>query len=238
MKCFSFIVFIFMLVTSAIADDYIVMPSKSTQEKLKLGDIVYVEVLNKTGGKVFNGRRLGSLLYVLDKDEKNVYRVIVSPENKKKNDMTPNPDTFELRGFQFEKSLENYTKDFETDLKEYEIEYDGYKKYIIYLIAIFVFPFLMKGLLIIIRLSQKKRERLRKKRQLKSIILKAKTREELEKVYQYKSQIKEYINIEDRYMDEFIQAMNEIQYKKRWTEKDISMISNVVSSFKKEISGI
>ena len=83
MKCFKFIFVLLLVSFSTFADDYVAMPSQAVEESLKLGDILYVEVINKSGNKVFDGKRIGNLLYVLDKTDKNTFRVIVSPENTK-----------------------------------------------------------------------------------------------------------------------------------------------------------
>lgn len=242
MKCFNslltILVLFFFVPLHTLADEYVVMPSQKIEESLKLGDILYVEVINKTGNKVFTGKRMGSLLYVLDKDEKNVYRVIVSPENTQKKLDREEQDKFELSGFKFEKSLENYSQNFETEFKEYDIEEASYTKYIVYLIIIFLLPFGIKYTLMLLKALEKKKKRQARKKWLRNMILKAKTREELEKVYQYKKEIKEYLKLEAENIEDFIQQMNDIQYKRRWNEDDVSKISKVVGRFKKDVSGI
>ena len=238
MKCFKFIFVLLLVSFSTFADDYVVMPSQAVEESLKLGDILYVEVINKSGNKVFDGKRIGNLLYVLDKTDKNTFRVIVSPENTKNKKIEPNADTFELSGFKFEKGLDNYTQNFELDLKQYELEEASYKRYLIYLLIIFLSPFALKYFLIFLRKYEKKQKQRLKRKRLKTMILKAKTREELERVYQYKREIKEYLKIEEDNLEDFLREMNNIQYKKRWSEEDIGSISKVVSKFKKDVSGI
>lgn len=236
MKCFKIFIAIFFVSFCAMADNYLVIPHDKTKATLKLGDIVYVEIINQDGQKKFQGEKVGGILHVLGNTNEDVYRTIVAPENPKNKKQTT--DKFELRGFEFGKGVDNMTQNFETADIDYVVEASAKQKYYLILILLFLLPFLIKGFFQLAKKLEEKKKIKIKKAKLRKLILSAKTREELEKVYYYKKEIEEYLKIEESIFNLFKDDMNNIQYKKRWDEDDITRISKTVGEFKKDVSGV
>lgn len=237
MKCYK-LLFILLLSYSSFADTYLVIPHDKGEAQIKLGDILYVEIINQDGDRPFSGEKVAGVFHVLDKIEKNTFRVIVSPQNPQNRKKNKNLDKFEMRGFNFEKGSNNITQEFLTSDIDYDLSQESLRKYIYIIIILFLLPFLFKLLIKYTRSLEEKKKLAIKRKRLKSLILKAKTREELENVYLYKKEIDKLLKVNKETLTQFTQDMNSIQYKQRWTEDDINKISKIVGEFKKDVSGI
>ena len=236
MRCFKFLFLIF-ISFQIYADTYLVMPTNAVTAEVGVGDILEVEVINQDGNEVsLKENRLGKIFYILEKIEKNSYRVVVSP-NKSADKDKVEMNIFEYRGFKFNQDLENFTNEYVTkeidiDLENVTINYT-YDIVLILVITIIVWygPRLYR------KYNEKKKIKQRKKFLIKKIN-NIKTRNDIEEIYKYKKEWKDLFEISGETYKQIIQKINTIQYKKSWNDEDRNIANKAIKKLKGLISGI
>jgi hypothetical protein len=240
-KCFSLLIFIFWS-SVTLADSYLVMPKNKVSEEIQLGDILEIEVINQDNNTTeLTSKRVGPAFYILETLDNKTYRVVVSPERKKTPTNTTDKvevDKFEYRGFKFSKDLANLTNEYV--FKKIDLELTKESKTKIYLTIIFILALI--ALYVwgprLYNAYKKKRKIEARKKFLKSKIQAIKSRKDIEEIYKHKNEINELFNLENKVYKEFVNDMNQIQYKKSWSEEDKIIASKAVKNLREVANGI
>lgn len=236
MRCFKFLFLIF-ISFQIYADTYLVMPTNAVTAEVGVGDILEVEVINQDGNEVsLKENRLGKIFYILEKIEKNSYRVVVSP-NKSADKDKVEMNIFEYRGFKFNQDLENFTNEYVT--KEIDIDLENVTiNYTYYIVLILVITIIVwYGPRLYRKYNEKKKIKQRKKFLIKKIN-NIKTRNDIEEIYKYKKEWKDLFEISGETYKQIIQKINTIQYKKSWNDEDRNIANKAIKKLKGLISGI
>jgi hypothetical protein len=90
--------------------------------------------------------------------------------------------------------------------------------------------------------SKKKRgqpaEKGLRKDELENILAKGKSRRDFEKIYELRNQIKEKCHFDDKALHKFLRRIEEIQYKRSWTEDELSSLSSMKETIGRGEHGI
>ena len=236
MRCFKFL-FLLFISFQIYADTYLVMPTNAVTAEVGVGDILEVDVINQDGNEVsLKENRFGKIFYVLEKIEKNSYRVVVSPKKSADKDKVEK-NIFEYRGFKFNQDLENFTNEYVT--KEIDIDLENvtinYTDYIILILVITIIVWY--GPRLYRKYNEKKKINQRKKFLINKINT-IKTRNDIEEIYKYKKEWKDLFEINGETYNQIIQKINTIQYKKSWNDEDRNIANKAIKKLKGLISGI
>lgn len=205
----------------AIAQEYIVS-IKNTVELVPGQEVE--AIISRVDGRerveYFEGQILADVLYVLeDKKEKTLFLVKSQSSQTKKKDL----NRFEIQGAEFkDKKIET---NFTLFPNKYEYSNKKSRRNIFFItLAILIF------MIIIIKLKNKhsKKKRIKSQREkLLAIIIGAQSREDFEKIYILKEQVKDSLEYNKKHFETFCTVLNSIQYKAQWNQEEKKKIKEI-----------
>ena len=237
MICFKLIIFFFLYTTVIFADGInalnFVTTKDNKSEELKIGSIhtVKVEFEKSINLNSFQNKFINSSMYVLDvKKDTREFVVFVGMPNDKL------PNTFEMKNITIGK-LESQPPQSFAILDTPYIEEGDESEVLDYIIwglfgTISLVCLWFVGLYFY-RKYQKKMILRKKAAKLVSLIQKVETRNEFEKIYKHKKDFSKFTKIDHSLLDEYINVLNEIQYKKEWTDTDYKNIEKCLQKIQR-----
>lgn len=227
MKCFSILVIIlFGFINNTIANTLI----PYNENNLEAGEFLWIEVKTKKSAddlKSLINRRIHDNFFVKDfkiENGKKLFYVVTLNSSKK-------PDTYDfiIKGFNI-KSLQIMDQNYTVLSSDYKrnIQENITQKLLIYIVisfAILVIFFIIYKKIKYRRMVRQKT--LAESEYLKSIVSNCKTREDIEKIYKNRKEIRSKLNIEYKIFDNLIQQLDEIQYKKDWSTEELNSLIEI-----------
>jgi hypothetical protein len=234
--------FLFLLLISNLTLAAEVKLFSTTSDKVSRGEIVKFNIettLEVNELLKYQNSRVDELLYILsikETDKGIVAEAIIAEKGVKEKFEKPN-DQFFIYNLDFVPTKKN-------SIKELIVLYTDKKSSTNILISILIaLSFLV--LIFLIYYIKNRKQNIRKKLELKKwkenqdhFIIKlkdAKSRKDIEDIYMETNKLNEFFELGKNELDQFINIMNKIQYKKSWTENELEEALKVYKSFHSSI---
>ena len=214
-------------------------------DEVKTGDIVSFKVQTEKSFEsllLYKNKKVGKILYVLDLtlEGENIYmRAILAPIEKEPTDKEnlakkkKPEDTFLINNLNYREEQIPPLKDFVV-LPGPEVFLSEKTKKNIFLVVCFFLVVLVSlvSRKLFLKSKKKKRILLRKKKKL-LMIQDAKTKEDFEKIYRNRKDILNDIEFDEKKLKEFIETINDVQYKKSCTPEELEKLKLKYMNFSK-----
>ncbi len=231
--CRIFFVFIFFINIATAQEDKtksLVIPINGDKQDLNIGEIYPVKIQSSKGTqelKSYKNKFINSSMYVLEYIEPNSYIVFINTPKKAKNENT----FFEPSGFNIREMQGQPPQSFailDTPFKDEEKTNNLYQYIVIAIIVFFLLIIMYISIPYMIKKIKKRKYVALRKKELQAILENVQERKQFEKIYQYKKDFKKYTKIDIESLDNYIDELNTIQYKKDWSDEDFLKMKKTI----------
>ncbi|MEX1098969.1 MAG: hypothetical protein WEB87_01000 [Bacteriovoracaceae bacterium] len=207
--------------------------------KAATGDVLEVTIKPENGeNKIpkLQGKRIGGVFYVIEQEGDKLSVMVANPQSVE--EANPSGENkFLLKGFDITYKKTPNLKEFLIEDVQYALsKASGWLLWLAALVFAGAAPFLYKKYKNRKGLKALKEKKKKKMEEILKGVSEAKTREEVEKIYSWRSDLAENFSCHEKARNNFFRLLNEIQYKPEWTAEEEVEIKRSLAAFKKDLS--
>jgi len=229
-KCYKLLINCLLVLYSSILFGNEVIPIDVVE--ITNGEIYRVKILSELTDdelEKFKNQKINKIMYVTDViiDRNREFEVFITNPDVKKESSEEEKDVFSWEQFQFKPTQKDINSDLFAFQKNYKIDKKNIMTLIVFsfvaFIVVFIIIYLFKKYL------RKKREKILRKEKinkLQSLVLSAFKRIDFELIYNSREEILKYKLYNEDKFNNLLNAINDIQYKKEWTDAELNELVN------------